>query len=149
MLSKKISRCLIVSLMAIGSAIAAIAPVQVGDLAITDFWAKPNVAGKNSAAYLTISNPKEVQDKLVKVESDVAATMELHNHMNENGVMKMRPVNAIDIIGKEVSLKPGSLHIMFMGLKQDLKEGEVVTLKLTFEKAGIIQIEFPIKKPVA
>lgn len=146
MISKKISQVLIISLIAIGSVIAAIAPITVGDLTITNFWAKPNVTGKNSAAYLTISNSKDTEDKLIKVESDVATTMELHNHVNENGVMKMRPVGFIAIDNKGITLKPGSLHIMFMGLKKDLKEGDIVPLILTFEKAGKVEINFPIQK---
>lgn len=146
MILKKIFQILTVSVIMLGFVLAA-EPVSVGDLQISHYWAKPGISGKNTAAYLVISNPKNTEDKLIKVECDIATSMELHDHINDNGVMKMRPVDFVAIKDKEVSMKPGSLHIMFMGLKKDLKEGDGVKMKLTFDKAGPIEIDFQVKKP--
>ena len=72
--------------------------------------------------------------RLISAESPAAATVEIHNMTMQNGVMKMFPVEGIDIpAGKTVKLASGGYHVMMMGLKQQMKAGERVPLKLTFE----------------
>lgn len=123
-----------------------LATLSAGPLTLDNYWVRPGTISKNTAAYLTISNPTLAKDKLLKVACDVCAATELHNHLNENGIMKMRPVDSIEIEVPQVELKPGSLHIMLMGLKKDLKEGETVKMHLTFEKAGDVEVEFTVGK---
>ncbi len=122
-------------------------PVAVGELSITGHrWVRPST-GPNTAAYLTISSPSGQPDKLIKVECEDAITVELHNHINDNGVMKMRPVPFIEIGKDPVSLKPGSLHIMLMGLKDSFQGKEKIPLTLCFEKAGKDTLDFLVKVP--
>lgn len=103
------------------------------------------MAKANGALYMKIQNGG-VADKLLKAESDAAETVELHNVTNEGGMMQMRPVPAIDVAaGGAVELKPGGFHVMLIGLKQELKPGESVHLKLTFEKAGVVQVQAPVR----
>jgi periplasmic copper chaperone A len=122
-------------------------PITVGDLSITGHrWIRPST-GPNTAAYLTITSPGGQPDKLIKVECEDATAVELHDHINDNGVMKMRPVPFIEISKDPVFLKPGSLHIMLMGLKDSFQGKEKIPLTLHFEKAGSITIDFSVKVP--
>ncbi len=96
---------------------------------------------RNGAAFLTVSNASDVADRLIAVRSDVAERTELHTHLNENGVMRMREVEAIDVPANgAATLAPGGDHVMFMGLKAPLKEGESFPLTLVFEKAGDVTV---------
>lgn len=102
---------------------------------------------KTGAAFMTIKNKTDKADALVKAETDLAERTELHTHLHENGVMKMRKVEKIDVPGNgEAVLKPGSYHVMFFGLKKKLEEGKKVPLTLYFEKAGKMKVEIPVKK---
>jgi copper(I)-binding protein len=105
-------------------------------------------SGGTSAAYLTITNSGGTADALVKVESDVANSVELHTMTMANNVMMMSPVDKIDVPANgKAELKPGGFHVMLIGLKHDLKEGDVVKLTLTFQNAGKIEVEAPVRKP--
>lgn len=127
----------------------AFADVTIGDLKLTSYWVRPGTTTKNTGAYITIHNPSLSKDKLLKAECADTNFTELHDHINDNGVMKMRPVEAIIVEPPTVELKPGSLHIMLMGLKKELKAGETVKMHLTFEKAGTIEVDFPVGAPAA
>lgn len=101
-----------------------------------------------SAAFMNIRNPGNTDRKLLRVDSPSAKAVELHNHINENGMMKMRQVREILIPAKgETALKPGSYHVMLIDLKQTLKEGESVPLTLTFDDGSSQKINAPIKSP--
>ena len=100
-----------------------------------------------SGAFMVLKNADSKDHKLVKAESTVAKAVELHTHINDGGVMKMRPVKDIEIKTKgEAVLKPGSLHVMLIGLKQDLKEGDNVAITLTFEDGSSKKVEAPVRK---
>lgn len=101
-------------------------------------WARatPGLA-KNGGAYFVAKNGGKMADRIIGVTADVSAKTELHTHINDNGVMRMRQVDGVDVpAGGEVAFKPGSYHIMFIGLHKPLKKGETFTVTLTFEKAG-------------
>ena len=119
-------------------------PIAVGNLSIGNYWVRPP-KGPNTAAYLTITNTTKEPDKLVTVDCPHATTVELHNHSEENGIMKMRPVPFIEIGQNPVEMKPGGLHIMLMGLKGSFQGKETVPLTLHFEKAGKVDINFSVK----
>ena len=100
-----------------------------------------------SAAFMVIKNAGSTDRKLVKAESPVAKTVELHSHTNENGVMKMREVKSIDIKANgQAELKPGGYHIMLINIRQALKEGEAIPIALTFDDGSKQQIEAPVRK---
>lgn len=119
----------------------------LGDLMIHDGWARASIGkAPNSAAYMTLMTRGESEDKLVAVETPAAARAELHHHMLEDGVAKMRQIEAIEVApGEPTMLEPGGLHIMLMGLTARLDEGATLELTLTFEKAGNITVELPVK----
>ncbi|WP_448336451.1 copper chaperone PCu(A)C [Chloroflexus aurantiacus] len=100
-----------------------------------------------SAAYMVIVN-NGAADAIVKAESDVARSVELHNVIMENNVMQMRQVEAIEVPANgQVELKPGGFHVMLIGLNRDLKEGDEVTIKLTTRSGQTIEVKAPVRKP--
>jgi copper(I)-binding protein len=100
----------------------------------------------NGAVYVTISNRGHEADALLSVSTDVANTAELHETVRHDGKMVMRPLRKFDVpAGGKLEMKPGSYHIILLGLKQDLKPGEIVKVELTFEKAGQMAVEAPVK----
>ena len=102
--------------------------------------------GANGAAYVTIRNDGVEGDALVAAASDAAARVELHETVKDGDVMKMRPLPKLGIAARDrVEMKPGGHHIMLLGLKRDLKPGDRVTVTLTFEKAGPMSIEAPVR----
>jgi len=104
--------------------------------------------GSNSAAYLVINNDGREPDRLIRAETDFAHSTELHISENVDGVMTMRPVEAVDIpAGGTVELKPGGLHIMLVGLTQDLNPGDKLPITLIFDKAGKITIDAEVRAP--
>jgi len=103
-----------------------------------------------SGAFMTIRNTGNTDRKLLKADSPAAKTVELHTHINDNGMMKMRPVKEIEVKAHgQAELKPGSHHIMLIDLKRTLKEGETVPLTLTFDDGSTRKIDAPIKRPQA
>ncbi|TEW55695.1 copper chaperone PCu(A)C [Psychromonas sp. RZ22] len=102
---------------------------------------------KNSAAFFTIKNDTDKSVKLIKAESDIADRVELHNHVKEDGMMKMRQVDAVVVeANASNSLQPGGYHVMFLGLKKALSEGEIVKIALSFDNGDKVTIDAPVKK---
>jgi copper(I)-binding protein len=98
------------------------------------------------AAYLTLINNGQENDRLLEVSGDVADSIEVHTHLMEDGMMKMRPVDGVDIsTDKPAVFEPGGLHIMLIGLKAPLKTDEVFPLTLKFEKADDLTVEVVVK----
>lgn len=122
--------------------------VIVGPFAVSAAYARAVAPGQtNSAVFLQLQNKDTQAHALVSASSAVAAAVELHNHVNEGGVMKMRKVEKIDLPASEtVALKPGSFHIMLIGLKQPLKVGETVDLSLSFEDGTSLKLSAPVQE---
>jgi periplasmic copper chaperone A len=110
-------------------------------------WSRATPGGsKTGAVFLEIKAAAAVTDKLISAASAVAETVEIHNHINDAGVMRMRRVDAVELeAGGSTKLVPGGYHIMLLGLKQPLKAGETFKLKLTFEKAAAIEVDVTVR----
>ena len=82
-----------------------------------------------------LMNEGDAEDRLLSADSDVADAVELHeSKMDENGVMKMSPIEAVIVpAGGSATLEPGGMHVMLLGLKEDLATGETFELTLNFE----------------
>ena len=119
-----------------------------GSIRITGPWARATAAGATvGGAFLTIANTGSSADRLTAASTPAAATTELHQTVNDNGVVKMTPIPALDLPpGQKVSLAPGGYHLMLMGLKGQLKEGDSFPLTLTFEKAGKVDVTVKVEK---
>jgi periplasmic copper chaperone A len=102
-----------------------------------------------TGAFMVLKNAGDKDVKLLKADNNASKITELHTHINEGGVMKMRPVPAIDIKAKgEAVLQPGGLHVMLIDLKAPMKEGDKVAITLGFDDGSSKQIEAPVKKPM-
>lgn len=100
----------------------------------------------NSAAYMVLKNTGTKEESLTAAESPVAKKVELHTHLMQDGMMKMREIKEIEIpAGKEVTLQPGGLHIMLIGLTHQLVPGEEVPLTLIFEDGEHQTIKMPVR----
>ena len=120
----------------------------IGTIEIAAPWTRATPKGANIAgAYMTLRNKGTAPDRLVGGTAAVAGRFEVHSMVMEQGVAKMRPVEGgLEIKpGETVELKPGSFHVMLMGLKQPLQKGEKVKGTLEFEKAGKIDIEYAVE----
>ncbi len=117
------------------------ADAAVGGLTISNPWARASTGGSRpGVAYLTIAN-RGGADSLIKASSPVAGRVELHRIIHDGDRARMGAIEKIRLPkGKSVELKPGGLHIMLMGLKQQLKEGETFPLSLYFAEAGKVDV---------
>ena len=117
------------------------------DVMVMDAYARvASKVAKSGAAFMMIHNHSHQDDRLIAASSDVAKRVELHTHLEENGVMKMTkledgmPVPA----GGMHALKRGGDHVMFMGLTRSLEHGDKFELTLTFEHAGDVTLTVPV-----
>jgi periplasmic copper chaperone A len=132
---------------------------DAGALEVSDPWVRATIAVDDSGemngdsemdritgAFMTIRNGTDVDERLIRASTDIAGAVEIHETTIENDVMRMRPVEGVDIpAGGSVALEPGGLHIMLMGMGQDLVPGDMVSLKLDFESGRSLVIEAPVR----
>jgi copper(I)-binding protein len=122
---------------------------KLGDLEIIHPWSRATPQGAAVAAgYLTIENHGSEADRLVSATGEIASVTQVHEMaVDAKGVMTMKELaNGLEIpAGGEVTLKPGSYHIMFMKLKEPAVEGNSFKGTLTFEKAGTVDVEYSVE----
>jgi periplasmic copper chaperone A len=119
------------------------------DLRIRQATASPSMPGAQAGgAVATLENKGLAADKLIGATTPKAERVEIHVMKMENNIMRMREVGPVEIKpGQTVVMgksHPEGLHMMLMGLKQPLKEGEKFPITLTFEKAGSVQLEMVV-----
>lgn len=139
---------LVAGLVGLSITTASARDYKLGTIEIVDPWSRATPTGATVAAgYMKITNTGTTPDRLIGGSSDVAPTFEVHEMTMEKDVAKMRPVKGgLEIKpGDTVELKPGSFHIMFVGLKKPLAAGDHVKATLTFEKAGKVDIEYDVR----
>lgn len=113
---------------------------------ITGAWARTST-GRNSAVFcrLFLSKPAHKAISFIRAESPVAQVVELHTHIKEGDVFRMRPIQEILLpLHQEVLLKSGGLHIMLINLHQSLKEGSSIPLTLHFSDQSRCTINVPV-----
>ena len=94
---------------------------------------------------MTIENKGTAPDRLVGAASPIAERVELHQHVHEGGVMKMRQVPGFDVPANgQFVLKPGGGHLMFVNIKRQINPGETIAVTLKFEKAGELKAEYVV-----
>lgn len=139
------------SLLAAAFAVTLGAPAlaqQPPGVAVTSVWARATPPGAQSGVvYFTVTNSGAAADQLLSASTPVAGKAQLHTTIMDNGVMKMRPIKAIDVKpGATVTLKPGGMHLMLTALKGPLKQGQSFPLSLTFAKAGKVETTVSVEK---
>lgn len=124
------------------------APTLAADsLTIEDPYARAaSPSARAGAAFMVIVNPTATDDRLIAAATDAARRVELHTHIEEDGVMRMTEVEGgIPVpAGAQTRLMRGGLHVMMMGLTRSLEQGDTIDLTLTFEGAGDIELSVPV-----
>ena len=121
---------------------------KVGSIEIKHPWARATPKGSEVAGgYMKLINTGTEPDRLIGGTNAAAGKFEIHEMSMDNGVMKMRQLaNGIEIKpGQTVEFKPGSYHLMFVGITQPLQQGKRVKGTLEFEKAGKIDVEYAVE----
>lgn len=120
---------------------------KLGSLEIGHPWSRAMPPGaRTGVGYLTVANHGAQADRLVSAASPAADKVEVHDMSITDGVMTMRRMEGgLDIpAGGEAKLAPGGLHMMLVGVKQPFREGEMVPVHLTFEKAGTVEVQLEV-----
>ena len=103
----------------------------------------------STAAFMTLRNASSTDHAVVSAESPAAGIVELHTHVMEDGMMRMRQVERIEVPARGMTvLKPGGLHVMLMRVEGTLKHGDKVSVTLVFEDGSKKEIEAPVRKIV-
>ncbi len=132
----------------IASLLFSATPYALAQVQVTDPWIRGTVPLQEATgAFMQLQSPKDT--RLTDAASPVAR-VEIHEMSHQGDVMRMRQIEGLDLpAGKTVALKPGSYHLMFMGLKAPLKEGESVPLTLTFKdgsgKQETVELSVPVR----
>ena len=128
-------------------------PVHAHDYWLADVhvihpWARATPPGApTGAVYVRLEKRDPGTARLLSASAEVADKAELHTHLTEDGVMKMRPVDAIEVAqGAPAELAPGGLHVMLVGLKQPLVDGMKFPMDLEFEGLGKVTIQVHVEK---
>lgn len=119
---------------------------KAGAIEIENAFTRPTLGGVTVAVgYATIVNNGKTADRLVSVSSDISSTAEVHESKMVNGVMEMHEVRGgLPVAaGASVALRPGSYHIMFLGIKHPVKPGDTIHATFVFSKAGKVEVAFP------
>lgn len=121
---------------------------KIGSIEIEHPWSRatPNGA-KVAGGYAAFNNEGSTPDRLVSATAEIAGRTEIHEMGVKDGVMTMRPLpDGLAIPAKgEAALAPGGVHLMFLDLKRQLKQGETFPGTLTFEKAGTVNVQFAVE----
>lgn len=126
---------------------APVAAEASGSIVVERAWARATPKdAPNGAAYLTIVNNGTESDRLIRASSTVAENIQFHEERSENGIAKMRKLEAIEVPpGATLRLKPSGAHLM-MQLKQQLKVHEAFLLTLNFEKGGAVEVTANVER---
>ena len=122
---------------------------KVGALVVEQAWARASLTA-NGAAYVAFRNTGNSTDRLIGIHTPVARRAELHTQTMDKGIMRMRPLKAIEVHpGAPAVMRPGGDHIMLMGLTRKLKRGETFPITLRFAQAGEITVMATVAGPGA
>jgi copper(I)-binding protein len=135
------------ALLVVGSEAASAHSYKLGALEIGHPWARATPpTAPTAGGFLSVTNTGKESDRLISVSSPAAGTVQIHEMKMEGNVMRMREhEGGLEIApGATVTLAPGNLHLMMMGLNAPFKQGEKVPVTLVFEKAGKIDVELMV-----
>lgn len=126
--------------------------VAAGDVVVMHPFAKPTLPGATvgGAYFGALNNKGSKPDKLVKATTPVAANVEIHDmNVDATGVMRMREIDGIVVPPKQtVTMSPGTgMHLMLVGLRRPLKEGESFPMTLQFERGGKVDVDMVVERP--
>jgi periplasmic copper chaperone A len=141
------------AILALASASSLVQALEynAGSLTITDPWVRAPQGGAQAGGGLAITNTGSAPDHLLGGTASGATRVEVHMTSHEGGTAQMRPVEGgVEIKpGETIRLAPGGRHLMFIGLKQSLSEGEQVEGTLQFKNAGTVPVKFEVQAATA
>ena len=120
-----------------------------GGIVVSDPMARPApLEGGTGGAFMTLRNAGVQSDRLRSASSPAAQSVELHETVDDNGIMRMVPQpDGWELApGGRLELMPGGKHIMLIGLVQPLTAGETIEITLHFDEAGEIEVQVPVKQ---
>ena len=129
--------------------LAFVCDAALAQVSVKDAWVRATVAQQTATgAFMKLHSSKAT--RLVEAKSPVAQVVEVHQMSMDNNVMKMRAISGLDLAaGSAVELKPGGYHVMLMGLKHQIKEGQTVPLMLVFEgpdkKREVVEVNAAVR----
>ena len=111
---------------------------------VRDAWIRPAAKGGNGAVYFVIRS--SATDEIVSISSDAAAAVEIHESRMNGDVMEMRQLESVPLAeGQEVTFEPGGMHIMLVGLQQELKAGDEIQITLHFKNYEDTRLSVPVQ----
>jgi len=129
-----------------GIFLVACAPAT-GPLKVSEVWARPGLAGGNSAVYFMITNETSGTDTLLSASSDVAGAVEMHMTSMQDGNMQMEQQQQVPVPAGQTEFQPSGLHVMLIDLNQDLNPGDTFRLTLDFATAGSMPLDVTVSEP--
>ena len=138
--------------LTLGAVLASAPSVKASDVLVSSAVARASISSlaKSGVAYLTIVNQGAAADRLLSVSTLVAASAALHGTRMDGDIMRMEEAGIVELPpGGTIEMVPGGLHVMLMGLKAPLLEGEIIDLTLTFERAGDVLVRVPVGPSLA
>ncbi len=120
---------------------------QVSGLTVVHPWARATAPNAQSGGvFMTIANGADQMERLLGVSTPMAGRADIHNTINDSGIMRMRPVDNVEVPAQgQAELVPGGMHIMLVGLGDRLSEDTLFPLTLHFESAGDVEIEVLVR----
>lgn len=116
-----------------------------GTVEVLQPWSRPAVAGTNAVGYMVLANRGHAADALEKVESPIAAQVEMHASAMTDGVMSMKRQGEVAVpAGGQVIFGPGAYHLMFIGLTRTLNAGDLAPATLTFASGAKVKVRFAV-----
>jgi copper(I)-binding protein len=135
--------------IALALAMLVAAPALADKLTVTEAWARTTPPGATmGVVYFKLHNGSGKSDRLLKLKTTVAASASVHRTEIVDDIARMREVSVLHVApGETLTFEPGGLHVMLMGLKGPLKEGQVFELELVFEVAGPRKVKVAVRRP--
>ena len=136
---------LVLALIGLGMASTAWAEA---DLRLIDPWVRVLRPGSSvTGGFMMLQNDGTTDDELLSVSSPSAKTVEIHETVEKNGMMKMQKINKLHIAaGQKVELRPGALHLMFLDVQEtDEIKRKWITIKLNFKHSGVMEFKAPLR----
>lgn len=118
-----------------------------GTMEVLQPWSRPAVAGTNGVGYMILANHGRAADILEKVETPLAARVEMHSTSMAGGVMSMKKEDKVAVpAGGETTFGPGAYHLMLIGLTKTLKAGDRAPATLSFASGAKIKVAFVVSE---
>jgi len=119
----------------------------VKDIEVHEVWARPAAQGNTAATYFSLHNHTTTDDELIGATSTIANAVEIHESKMVNDVMTMNMVSSIPLkAGDELTFEPGGLHVMLVGIKQELQVGDKFNLVLRFKNHADITVKVKVEE---